>query len=109
MADPNKDIFQDRISRIQTGSSGDVIIKDGLVIKAAGKKKRSFPLKHLITIAVIFMITKSFIFVQMGAEEFESRISEMKSGSTGEVAVAFLFDADPATRYLAGFIEPIFN
>ena len=107
LADVNKDRFIERLNTIQQKNDPNKkvvrkVSKDGLVIEVVEpRRKQLIPVKSLLTLALIFVILKGFVFAHLGGEEYESRIDTLKEGHSGQVLAAFLLDADPATQTMA--------
>lgn len=115
MADVNKDRFEARLKTIETKSKPGQrvesrVTEDGLIVEVAKSDRRTIvPFKGILTIAVVLVALKGFLFAQLGEPEYLDRINELSKGSTVEVAAAFLLDADPATRLIATVLYPVFR
>jgi len=68
-------------------------------------RKRLLPFKGILIAALILVSTKGFILARVGEVEYFQRLSELSQGNAVEVAAAFLLDADPATKMVAGFLD----
>ena len=115
MADVNKDRFEARLKSIeaktQPGKRVETrVTEDGLVVEVPKSDRRTIvPIKGIITLAVVLVALKGFLFAQLGEPEYLDRIDQLQKGSTVEVAAAFLLDADPATRLIANVLGPVFR
>ena len=113
MADLNRSKFDKRVKALERKRRpGKRIVRkmqnDGLVVEVAKTKKAALiPYKSLFFAAFIFIFVKGFLFAEIGPAAYETRIETMRNGNTGEIAAAFLLDADPVTRQVARLISYI--
>ncbi|MEP3346953.1 MAG: hypothetical protein ABJN34_09960 [Litoreibacter sp.] len=107
MADINKDRFSERLNAIQKKNDPKkkVVRKvnsDGLVVEVTKtRRKNLIPFKSLITIILILVLLKGFVYTQLGGEEYNRRIETLKQGQSIEVVAAFLLRADASTETVA--------
>ena len=118
MADPNKDRFLERLESIETKTKPGARIErrvneDGLVVDVVSEKKSGrrslIPYKTILVAALLGVLVKGFLLADLGEEAYLNQIEEMRDGTAGEIAAAFLLDADPATRAVARVFEAILN
>lgn len=113
LADVNKDRFIERLNGIQQKTDPRKrverrIQKDGLVVEVVKRRrKKLIPFKSIVTAALIFVILKGFVFAQLGEVEYVDRIDTLKKGHAVQVVVAFLLDADLATRVMADGLSKV--
>ena len=82
------------------------VTKDGLVVAVAKKPRRALiPYKAIFTAALIMVALKGYLLAELGPDQYTGQIERMRSGSAGEIAAAFLLDADPATKAVAGVLN----
>ena len=120
MAEQDKDRFMERLQNIEEKAKPGARIErrvadDGLIVDvvkpargraAKGKSGRRglLPYKAILVAACLGVLVKGVIFAQLGEDAYLAQIDTMRNGSAGEIAAAFLLDADPATRLVASFI-----
>ncbi|MEM9432719.1 MAG: hypothetical protein AAGA12_02260 [Pseudomonadota bacterium] len=110
MADPNKDRFEERLKAISVKTAPGKRVErhigdDGLVVEVVKRERRGLiPYRTILLIIVLGLVTKGFLFARLGEAEYLNRISELRAGSGVEVSAAFMLDADPVTRWVAGLV-----
>lgn len=117
MVDVNKNRFAERLNYIQRKADPRVRVErrvsdDGLVVdvlKPAKRKRSILPMKSFVTIVLVFLIFKGFVFAQVGEDEYLGRVAQMQSGNTVERSLSFFFEADPATRVMAKGLDAVFR
>ncbi|WP_298298718.1 hypothetical protein [uncultured Litoreibacter sp.] len=115
MADVNKDRFNQRLDALkQKGNPQKRVEKrvrdDGLivdVVKTDLKKRSLLPVKSFAIAAFLFVAFKGFVLAELGESEYLNRVDTLKKGGAVQVSAAFLLDADPATRAIAGAIGKV--
>ncbi|MEM8656053.1 MAG: hypothetical protein AAGF36_15030 [Pseudomonadota bacterium] len=81
---------------------------DGLiVVKPKRQTRRGFPVRGLLGLVVGFFLFKAFMMASLGETTYGERIGKLSDGTALEQAGAWLMQLDPATRYLAGLLEPV--
>lgn len=117
MADVNKDRFTERLDALKQKSNPQKRVEkrvrdDGLVVdvvKTDLRKRGLLPIKSFLLAAFLFVAFKGFVLAELGEPEYMTRIDGLKKGGAVEVSAAFLLDADPATRAVAGVIGQVLN
>lgn len=79
---------------------------DGLVVAKPKRAGLRFPLRGLILAAMLVIGFKAFALAYLGVGSYDERIGRLAGGTTAEKAAAWVMQADPATRYVSGYIEP---
>ncbi len=64
------------------------------------------PITSLVLIVVAFVLFKAYAFAQMGPQDYEARLEDMRSDNMLGQAGAFLFQADYVTEALSTFFVP---
>ena len=78
--------------------------QDGLVVAEPRGRARSFPWRGLMFTLVAFLAVKAFLFAQIGAQDYNSTVATLQTGTTIEQLGAWVMTADPITIRLSGFI-----
>jgi hypothetical protein len=113
MIDRNMQRFQRRLTRIKRMHAS------GAAFEATGTLGRSYysatrprarirlPLRPLALILAAGLLFKAAILAQMGEEAYDLRVAALAGGTVAEQAGAWVLHADPATRWLSTFIQPL--
>lgn len=115
MSDQNMKTFESRLSRInQMHASGTAFEATGTLGRSyfdANRRRARvrLPFRPIALILAAVLLFKATIFAQLGAEAYQQRIASLASASWPEQAAAWVLHADPATRKLSTFIQPIFH
>lgn len=109
MADPNLADFYSRLARFEKmhrkGYSFDA---PGTLTRPRAKEKRSFVLtilRPLVLVAACAIGLKAAIYHQVGAEDYNNRVTAMEQGQGFDRLGGWLMQADGATVYFAGKID----
>jgi hypothetical protein len=107
-----KRAFEHRIGKLQKqyaslrkGSKAR-IGKDGLITISPSRHKAGIPLMSLAILLCGFMLFKAYAFAQMGPQDYNARIEEMRRTNVFGQAVAFIFQANHATEMLSTLFTP---
>ena len=79
---------------------------DGLVVARPRRSGPRFPFQGLLLTAIAVIGFKGFAFAYLGAAGYEDRVAMLSQGTTSEWMAAYVMQADPATRAVAGMIAP---
>ncbi|WP_261385609.1 hypothetical protein [Tateyamaria omphalii] len=80
---------------------------DGLiVVKPKRRMRRGFPLKGLLALVAGFFVFKALMFASLGDITYNERVAKLQQGAQLEQLGSKLMQADPATQFIAGFIDP---
>ncbi|KIC50478.1 hypothetical protein [Tateyamaria sp. ANG-S1] len=80
---------------------------DGLiVVKPKRHVRRGFPLKGLLALAAGFFVFKALMLASLGEITYNERVAKLQQGAHLEQLGSKLMQADPATQFIAGFIDP---
>lgn len=83
---------------------------DGLiVVKPKRVPSRGFPVKGLLGLVLGFFVFKAIMLSSLGDITYNERVAKLNQGGTLEQAGAWVMQIDPATAFLAGFIEPFID
>lgn len=113
LADINKGSFDKRLKNIQQKTLPNRRVerrvgKDGLVVEVVKKKRKALvPYRAILTAALMTVGVKGYLLAELGPDQYVGQIERMRGGHAGEIMAAFLLDADPATEFVAGVLEPI--
>jgi hypothetical protein len=83
--------------------------RDGLVVVRAKRTpiRRFFPLKGLLLLILGFFVFKAFMLSSLGEVTYNERVAKLGQGTMLEQAGAQVMQVDPATVFIAGFLEPL--
>lgn len=104
---PNKS-FRERLTKIERRHSKlskgylMTVTHDGLVVAKPRGLMLRFPLPGLMATLVAVIFFKAFAFAYLGAPSYDAKILALSAGTTSERMAAFLMQADPVTRLVAG-------
>lgn len=80
---------------------------DGLIVVRPNRAlRRGFPLKGLLALVFGFFVFKAIMLSSLGEITYNERVAKLKQGSALEQGGSWLMQIDPATSFLAGFVEP---
>jgi hypothetical protein len=79
---------------------------DGLVVARPKRTGLRFPVRGLILTAFAVVGFKAFALAYLGEASYGERIAALRQGTTSERMAAFVMQADPVTRTVAGVIAP---
>jgi hypothetical protein len=105
--------FEDRLRRIvrkhRRMANGVVgrMGPDGLVTPVARMATPKFPLRSLVILFGVAMLFKAWMFLSLGAADFDARIAVLSQGTLLEQAGAFVMQAGPVTQTVASLLEPL--
>lgn len=81
---------------------------DGLIVARPRAYRPRFPLKGLIVVLAIGFFFKGFLFAYLGEAGYAERLASLQSGTAIEQAGAWVMQPDPATKAVAGLLQPVF-
>ena len=80
---------------------------DGLiVVKPNRPARRGFPIKGLLALVFGFFVFKAIMLSSLGEITYNERVAKLAQGGALEQGGGWMMQIDPATAFLAGFIEP---
>jgi len=81
---------------------------DGLIVvkPKRGRRSRVSVLRGLFVIAFGFVAFKAFMLASMGEITYNERVAKLNQGTVIEQGGAWVMQIDPATTFVAGFIDP---
>ena len=83
---------------------------DGLiVVKPNRALRRNFPVKGLFALIFGFFVFKAIMLASLGEITYNERVGKLNQGSALEQGGAWLMQIEPATAFLAGFLEPLID
>jgi hypothetical protein len=82
------------------------VTHDGLVVPQPRPVNFRLPRRGLIATAVAVVFFKAFALAFLGTAGYDARIATLASGTTSERMGAFLMQADPVSRVVAGWLTP---
>lgn len=83
---------------------------DGLiVVKPKRAASRGFPIKGLLALVLGFFVFKAIMLSSLGEITYNERVAKLDQGGALEQGGAWVMQIDPATAFLAGFIEPFID
>jgi hypothetical protein len=77
--------------------------KNGLILVKPKTKRRGFPIKGLILVALGFFAFKAFMLASVGPLTYTERLSKLENGSVVEAVGAKLLGIDPLTAVIADY------
>ena len=80
--------------------------RDGLIRTRPRLFRRSFPLRIVIVLAVLFFLFKAIVYAQIGSGNYALKVEELRNGTQIEQVGAFLMQEDPVTIAVGDFIKP---
>lgn len=81
--------------------------KDGLISAYPRRRIPQFPLKAFLMLFIAAFLYKATLFAWLGEDVYNERVATLASGATIEQGGAWVMQADPATRFLAGLISSV--
>jgi hypothetical protein len=83
--------------------------RDGLIVVSTKRAsaRRFFPLRGVLLLAFGFFVFKAFMLSSLGVVTYNERVAKLAQGSVIEQAGGWVMQIDPATAFMAGFLEPI--
>lgn len=83
---------------------------DGLiVVKPKRSLGRNFPVKGLLALVFGFFVFKAIMLASLGEITYNERVAKLDQGSALEQSGAWVMQIDLATRFFAGFLEPLID
>lgn len=83
---------------------------DGLIVaKPKRTPSRGFPIKGLLALVLGFFMFKAIMLSSLGEITYNERVAKLNQGGTVEQGGAWVMQIDPATAFLAGFLEPLID
>lgn len=79
--------------------------QDGLITIRPKRRRVIVPLKGLVLLLLAFICFKGLIMAWVGDAVYELRIDALNHGPVFEQVGAFVMQADPITRQIAGLID----
>lgn len=115
MSDANYIGFNTRLKKIRRShrrmSNGYVrmVERDGLLVPVAKSRlSLGFPYRGLMLLVAGILLFKAVLLASLGAGIYDQKLAGFADGSTMEKIGAWVMQADPATRWLAGQIGQLF-
>ena len=116
MKDPNKSRFEERLLALAQKQDPNTRVEkrvqaDGLIVDVVKPARRAklFPIRSLFLAILFFVALKGAVYAQLGSETYAERLETLKTGSSLEVAAAFLLDVDPATKAIGDVLGRFLN
>lgn len=107
MADPNLVDFYDRVSRFERARAHGWAHQTGGFPEPrrvpGSRRRRSFLLPLLLVAFAVFAM-KGAILYSVGASAYEDRVTRLQAGEGFDRLGAWMMQADPVTRFMAGQI-----
>lgn len=108
MADEQRDKFIERLTRIERDhAAGDAFAAPGTVgrVTAPRKRRPRIPVLRVLAIAVLSaMAMKIAIYGIGGGSDYDQRLEALRTQGTAGQTLAWVFQADPLTRFAGGII-----
>jgi hypothetical protein len=106
--------FSDRLVRLsrkhrrmENAGVRAVMGDDGLVRPVPRLALPPFPWASLVILFAIAMAFKGWMYAELGATEYESRLGVMESGDVLDQAGAWIMASDPVTRTIGGWWQAL--
>lgn len=113
MADANQKLFSSRLKRIDRQhrklSRGYVqlVERDGMLVPMPRRRVRTgFPFRGLLIAIVGILLFKGVLLASLGEGTYQFRVEKIAEGSSFEKVAAWVMQADPVTRWIAGQLAP---
>ncbi len=81
--------------------------RDGLISAHPRRRMPRFPLRGVVILFGAALLYKAFLLAALGPGVYQARVDLLAQGTWFEQAGSWVMQADPATRLLADFIEPV--
>jgi hypothetical protein len=107
MADPNLVDFYDRVSRFERARAHGWAHQTGGMPeprRIRGTRRRRSFLVPLLLVAFAVFAMKGAILYSVGASAYQDRVARLEAGEGFDRLGAWMMQADPLTRFMAGQI-----
>lgn len=83
-----------------------VIGDDGLIVIRPHRARVALPIRQIAYLVVALVLFKAFLMAALGEVVYESRVSELRTGSTLEQMGSWVMEIDPLTQVVADYAFP---
>ncbi len=79
---------------------------DGLIVLKPRRASSRITILPILLLIIAFTLFKSFLFVSLGEQNYDERVTRLEAGTKVEQVGAFVMQSDPVTQMVADKISP---